>query len=417
MKLYCGFEQGAMVVKSSVKQKLGHIIKINRNLRGFSQQKLSKSIIYNQSVISKVERGHDTIHMMLYIKLLKYFKLNYVENTKLEDTIHQITEEVYEVFLYLKNDKIKGLMGRIKTLQQENRNAIYHYDLLVLELVLLFLLSEHDKCQEMIKYLSNFYTICSETCQLCFIYVNNYYIVRYQNGENINILKLNDTYLDKADGFLDYIYGWCYYHDFNYSKAIFYLHQSINKLKKNNNIYRVIRCEIIINEILLLDKHYRDVYERTKQLIEEYQLLNNNEDYLKLMFHLGYSAYYLKDYEQAKNYFEQLIRYNTLPDYHFYKYMYVKCLDKLNLDINYDISYRLKINKENILMILYLHKLQDKKYYQWIEDYIVPFMKNEYYKTEYQYYSLMLLDYYWMNKKYRKYRKLNEQIHEILHIS
>jgi len=404
-------------VNSDIKSKLGHIIKYNRKIRKLTQKKLSDNINYNQSVICKIEKGNDRIHQTIYVTALQYFKLNYLLNQNIDSLIDELIEEVYDVFLYLRINETKQLMSRIDVLKNKNQNAIQMYNLLILELVLNLLDHEFDRCREMLKTLVYFYPICDKRCQVCFIYVNNYFKTLYHIGENVNINDLNLKYdFNQTDGFIDYLMGWCYYYEFNYSKALSYLHEAIIKFTHKNNICRFIRSELLINEILLIDKHYHDVFDRTKKIIDKYPILTCIEDYSRIYFQLGYCAYYLKEYKQAKTYFLKVIEIGNENELHFVQYMYLKCLDKLSEEINYDLINQLEVNKHNVLTILYFRKLKEEDFYQLIEDYIIPEMNHQLFKTEIQYYLFLLLDYYWVIKKYRQYKNLNEIIYQLLHI-
>lgn len=398
-------------------RKLGFIIKVNRKLKNFSQHKLSGVINYNQSVISKVEKGNEQIHITIYNRLLHYFNLNYVYNPNIDSQVNQLIEEVYDAFVYLKYYKLNVLMGKIHKLQQVNQNVVRMYDLLILELVIRFINREYNKCQVMIKNLIFFYSVSDEICQIIFMYLNNYFKVLYQEGEKIDSIKLKSKYnLNQTDGFVNYFIGWCYYYEYNYSKALRYLHQSVDKFSQKENIHRMIRSELMINEILLIDKHYLDVFNRTKKIIDQHKIIKSSEDQTRLYFHLGYSAYYLHEYKQAKNYFKQIIDDETSKEHYFNQYMYLKCLFKMDKKINLDFINHLKETKENVLTILFFKEIHDDYFYHLIETYIIPDIKYKFFKTEYQHYVFLLLDYYWNIKKYCQYKKLNETIYEILHI-
>ncbi|QVK17110.1 helix-turn-helix transcriptional regulator [Mycoplasmatota bacterium] len=403
-------------MESNLKYKLGFIIKVNRKLKNLSQQKLSNSVNYNQSVISKIERGNDSIHISIYDLLLKYFNLSYVYDSEIDHRVNQLIDDVYDAFLYLKYDNLNVLIKKTYELQKENQNVIRMYELLILELVLRFINREYNKCRDMINNLTYFYPVCHQKCQLCFIYLSNYFKI-YLEGKKINIIKFNKKYqLNQTDGFVDYFNGWCYYYEFNYSKALSYLYQAVDKFLQKGNIARMIRCELMINEILLIDKHYLDVFNRTKRIINQYKIIELSEDYSRLFFHLGYSTYYLKKYEQAKSYFERIINDNTSKEYSFTNYMYLKCLLKIGKNINLDFVNDLDEKKENIFTILFFKELEKDHFFHLIETYIIPDIKQQIFKTEYQYYTFLLLDHYWNTKKYRQYKKLNEDIYKILHL-
>ncbi len=406
------FEKGVMKMELDVKGKLGKIIQINRKLKKMSQQKLSTDINYNQSVISKAENGNDIIQLSVYIKILNYLKLNYVYNESINYEINQLIEDVYQAFLFLNYEKGNELLEKITKCNQVNQNIIRYYDLLILELVIHFMMNNLEKSLEILKDIAPYYKICEKRCQNCFIYVNNYFHTIYNEGADITFDQLKLNYdLNQDDGFVDYIIGWNYYYEFNNTNALHYFEISIQKFASVNNYCRIIRCELLINEILLIDKNYRDVYERSLEFIEKVSLTKCYNDLNQLYFHAGYSLYYLEEYTKAKAMFEKIINEVDFSEHSFIQYMHLKCCDKLNEAIQRDL-----VNENNVLILLYFNKVLDVNYYQLIEKGILPYMDHQFFKIEYQIYSFQLLYYYWDTKKYRQYKKLNEKIYQLLHV-
>lgn len=397
----------------SVKEKLGLAIKNVRKAKKISQTNMSKAIIYNQSVISRMEQGYQEIHLNIFISALKHLGEKYIIDENLNNDINTLINKIYYCYEYQLFEKIGKLNNKTKAYQKANQNIIKYYDLLILELTSEYVKKNYKKCNELIKELDEVFMICEKRCQLLFLIIKIHLLSIGKYGSELNINNYEDVKkLDFNDGLVLYLKGLLYLKTFNYSKSIKNLSNAQVIFKDKNNFYRLIRCDIYLNRILLYEENYLYVKEKIFKIFSK-KIKLNEIDYNRLLFQLCYSLYHLKEYKKCLSYLKKIKIYVGDNSKMFSNYLKIICEYKIFNDkpiIEKEIIFN------NYLVYLYFNEEMDENSSLIIEEYIEPTLERNYYKKEYYYYCIKQLDYYWNNRQYKKYKCLSDKIHKIMHI-
>lgn len=389
------------------KAKIGYVIQFKRNEAGMSQKALAKELIYNQSVISRIEKGYEEINLELYERALKYFRLEMVENQALEKIITKITDLIYTSYEFLNINHFKDYLILINNLIKLNRNIIKTYELMCLKMVCLYMLLREEARTYLYK-LANLYKICEAKCKILYHMIEIQYYLFEHKRKNIN-LQLKFKSSDYNHGLIQYLLGKYYFESYNYSKAIEFLSRAIFNFKKENNVQRIVRCELMKNEIFLMENQYQIVKIKSLSLLKIKGNIQQN-DINKIKYHLGYSLYHLHEFQEALALFNNFID-EEFSEHNFILHLINKCLVKLKQkQINNIVEY-------HILDRLYFKysDINNQEYYELIEK-LISDIESHFYKKEYRYYLFALLNYYFNNKKYIKYTQLSHKIHKITHI-
>lgn len=391
------------------KQKLGFIIQHERKKQGMNQGALGKALIYDQSIISRIEKGYKNINDDLYDIVLKYFKIKHEENTFLEKQIEDIIDNIYSSYEVLNIDHFRQYIFQIEEFLHLNQNIIFHYNLLMLKMICLYMLQQ-EKAKTYLDTLETYYPILHPKCQALFQMIQIQYYLRdnkrldlSQELKTISLSKEND------DGLVLYLWGKYYFTIFDYSKALDYYSKALNHFMEEKNYQRIVRCGTNINEILLVDYQYDIVKERIEKLLHLKPYMTDY-DYRYLNFQLAYCLYHLKSYQEAYEVFDKIVKSSKAL---FIEHMYHKCLYQLKVK-----PIEAVVFHHNYYDELYFELENEKpaKYYQLIEEHILPRIGKLFYLKEIQHYVFNLLDHYFHHKKYTLYKKLSNKINQIMHI-
>ncbi len=393
----------------TLKAKLGNIIQFKRNEAAMSQKALAKVLIYDQSVISRIEKGYEDINIDLYIKVLNFYQTEMVINKALELEITRITEMIFTSYEFLNINDFNVYLININNLIRRNRNIIKAYDLFCLKMVCLYML-RNKQARTYLNNLKKLYIICEPKCKILYHMIEIQYYLYDRKRKDINIeLKFNSN--DYDHGLIQYLWGKYYFETYSYSKAIEFLSRALISFKKENNVQRIVRCEIMKNEIFLRENQFHIVRIKSIALLKIKGIIINNDKFT-ILFHLGYCLYNLHEYQKALAIFTSLID-KDFSEHDFILHLTNKCLVKLkkiqsNDIVEYHILDRLYFKYGETLNI-------NDEYCELVEKLMYDIESN-FYKKEYRYYLINLLNYYFNNKKYSKFLQLSHKIDKITHI-
>ncbi len=392
----------------SSKKKLGLIIKLNRKKRGISQNELAKTLIYDQSVVSRIEKGYENINYDLYLHTLSFFDIYHKENKMIEKQIFSLIDQMFSSYEILNIEHFNDYMIQIDKLLAINHNIIYSYNLLCLKMVCYYMFTT-EKTKDLLIELKPIYHLCEKKCQLLYQIIEFQYILHEKDRLELDKREISFQ-MDSENGLIQYLWGKYFFQAFNYSKAIEYLSRAINQFQYENNITRMIRAELMINEILLTSLQYELVKSRTIKFLQLKECIHPYDKH-KLIFQLGYCQYHLTHYEEASMLLQEVVE-KKIYNLEIVTHVYHKCLFKLT---KHQILTELK--PSHIFdYLFFMMKEKDKDYFTLIEKYIQPKFESRFYLKETQHYIFELLDYYFDHSKYKLYRQLSDKINKILHI-
>lgn len=397
------------------KQKLGIVIKEMRKEKKISQLQLARELIYTQSVISRMEQGYETIHIEVYLRCLNLFKVKHEINIELDIQITSLIDYIFQSYEFLTIVDFNNYLTQVNHYLKGNQNIIMYYDLLCMKMSCLYMLSRYQEARELIKILNNYYLVCQHKCQILYHVLKTQLILMNRKHKSIelseNQIPLSE---DSEHGMIQYMWAKFYLISFNYSQAIIKLNYANECFIKENNRQRMMRCELLLNEICLKDQQYELVKTRTLELLKNLKGIHPF-DVNKLFFHLGYCYYYMHDYRACIDSLDKINK-EVFYEHNFIVHIKNKALFKLDIDFTLDFQ---QINAYNVLDYLFFNYLDnpiDEKFYLFIEKYLVDEFEINYFKKEYQIYLNYLLNYYYNSKKYKKYKHLSDKIHKIMHI-
>lgn len=184
-------------------------------------------------------------------------------------------------------------------------------------------------------------------------------------------------------------------YDCNYYLAMIYQNKAKEILLKNNCFIRNLSVEISIGILLGEQKYYKEMKEQFLRTYESACILNDKETQLNALYNIAFFAMYCKEYEDAIDYANKLIKMNCyLKDcYYILAWVYVEKDDRINAGKYYRSLE--KANKHDDYIIDCYEKClkarinnKDKTYYKTLVD-----LYKKLNKKGYSFDKIMVLEY------------------------
>lgn len=385
----------------STKQKLGMIIKLNRKALNLTQNTLASKLNYVQSIVSRMEKGNETMPIDLYQTALALFNLNYMEDQSIDQQVYQLKRDIYTAFINLDDQQLDTIMTNVESLLISNLNTIIYYELLFIQLIYYYLSGDYTQAKQSIEQLKPYIPITSKEIQQL-VYDITFSIDQHH--------PIEDLQLDNHHpGMIEYLKGLNYYRQFKTAKAIYHLNGSNDLFKQDDNVNRIAYNHYLINKLLARENDYVNILININVVLNELQPSMPIIDLLKYL--KGYSLYQTKQYESALTVLETINPKNLHNEQSYYHYLVDKT--KLKLNIISDFTNTSAYNELHQLFSLYQENEKNESYYSLIETFILPQIESHFDQVEFQFYTFDLLDHYWKKRFYKKYKQLITRVNYI----
>lgn len=395
----------------TLKQRLGLIIQDHRKSQNISQIELSEKLNYSQSMISRMEKGYDAISIESFVQTIEHLGLFCDISEELSTKIDQLLQSFHYGIIELDNESVRETLNEFNQLMP---NVVYYYDYLVIEAAAFYFEGNDRECIALLQTIKGHEKMCDPRTRESYRFMRRLYI--YNKLIKATLKEQEELKAEYNKGLEYYLSGIGEYYSFSYSEALRDFLQSITYYQREHNLRRVAHAECYINKILMKDNDYVNIKVRTQALLKK-NIAFIPRDYATLTFQLAYSHYYLKEYDQAYTLFQKLEGQAFEYDY-LIPYMLQKCL--LNVVEYHTLALPSEeINSETILyhlLLSYNNETKDASFYKLIEQNILPLLPMRLEIKEYQIYTLDLMEYYFQEKKYTKYKKLIEKLNTYYHI-
>ncbi|ERJ13458.1 helix-turn-helix domain-containing protein [Haloplasma contractile] len=414
--------------EKDIKVKLGQIIKLNRIKCTMTQSQLAALINCDQSVISRIEKGNEYIDQSIYSFALKQFNMSFEEQPEFKESIKSLITRFLTLYEEESFNELINLEKKIANSISNCKNILLNYELYVLECVLYYIKGEHEECKVLLNEIEPLIQVCNPTVQR--LYTVFKCKMLYDNRNLDSILTTVISFFEENEGarddlLLNYWLGVYYFLTNKRMLCLRHLYVAYRSYQEGN-IVKAIKIRLMIALMLIRENK---VTQAIATFLEMIKMNATHRIPMKmrhtLLSNLGYCYYLNKSYKKAIYYFELALEINDSYDYYFSYYFLLKLYKQVNDNQKFKSiankvrrGIRISESKGESSSIglhasfLYLKKDKDCDfdYYQYIERHIVDHVY--YYFDKPIRFELLkeLLEHYWNQKQYKKYRNLQGEI-------
>lgn len=391
------------MITMTMKQRFGQTIRGYRIERGLRQRDIAKYLNCSQSMISRIERGYDTINEQVYHQIGLQLGINLACFKNDYESIEGLIRRFVEAVMDLNHQSLNEIQDAFKPY---HGTLPFTYDYLTMVMFGQYFSGDDNEAIRTLAILDGkadyihlairpFYEL------LRFIYYKkNTATNQFPQSLPLPLLpnEALQTFLEAVNDYYDH------YHP----KALNGFLRAMTLFKRYAHARWQAHCEVYINKILMTDNDYGNLKVRTQSL------LRRNETYLprdqySLTFQLAYSLYHLGEVEEALQLL-QTLQSKTFEYADLVPYMIERCQKRLKEQPENNPPEPKERHALELLIEHYEANRKDSNYYRLIEQLIVPHLPIRLEINEYLTYAFDLLEYYGGKGNNEKYQELSQKM-------
>lgn len=377
---------------------VGTILKTIRKNKGITLSDLSKKCNLSIQYISDIENGNKSSKSETLDMIFRSMNILFNFDVEVEKQVTHLFNRMVHAHICLNIKERTELIEKLTS--HPDWEFSYAYPIIQLAKYMATIINfrdytydyQNNLCEQMFYIFSNSQKSFYLLLKGIYLYVD---LKHYKKAKEELFRSISYSPDGIIAGFTYNQLGILERYDCNYYLAMIYQNKAKEILLKNNCFIRNLSVEISIGILLGEQKYYKEMKEQFLRTYESACILNDKETQLNALYNIAFFAMYCKEYEDAIDYANKLIKMNCyLKDcYYILAWVYVEKDDRINAGKYYRSLE--KANKHDDYIIDCYEKClkarinnKDKTYYKTLVD-----LYKKLNKKGYSFDKIMVLEY------------------------